>query len=191
VEHIPLGCPTWFPRRKRGRGRVLGFYGFLERHKGAWSLLELLRAQPGTELFAVSHDKHGTQAERFAADSAGLPVRHVADFLPERAAAQQLAREADALVYWYDETPFEAASGAVRLGLATGVPVLTSPTRWFRELRDATYQPDDLADGAARLLEDEPLRRQLTLSARAYCHANSWQRTAARIHALWRTLEST
>jgi glycosyltransferase involved in cell wall biosynthesis len=95
------------------------------------------------------------------------------------------------LVYWYDDTTLATASGAVRLGLSTGVPVLASPTSWFSDLRDVTFQPDALADGVHRLLGDERLRRHLTKSAQSFCHAHSWQRTAARIHALWRTLEST
>jgi glycosyltransferase involved in cell wall biosynthesis len=170
---------------------VLGAYGFVELHKGFWRLLALLGELPGTELLLVGHDKHGVHDERFRADAAGLPVRRVAEFLPEPEAAALLARKADVLVYWYDDTPWEAASGAARLGLATGVPVLTSPTRWFGDLKDVTYQPDDLADGVTRLLDDLALRRQLTKSARAFCQEHSWQRTAARIHALWRTLEST
>jgi len=191
IEHVPLGCPTWFPPRKRSLGRVLGAYGFVEPYKGFWKLLELLPQLPGTELLLVGHDKSGTQDERWRSDSKGLPVRRVGRFLAEQEAASILAAETDVLVYWYDETPFASASGAVRLGLSTGVPVLASPTPWFRELREVTHQPDDLADGIARLLEDGPLRRRLTQSARAFCQAHSWQRTAARINALWRTLEST
>ena len=191
VEHVPLGCPTWFPPRKRERGRVLGAYGLFEWHKGFGSLLDLVRAQPGTELFLVSHAKRAEDAERFAREADGLPVRRVAEFVPEAEAARLLAAEADALVYWYDDTPWASASGAVRLGLATGVPVLTSPTRWFCDLGEVTFQPDDLAAGVERLLADEMLRRRLTTNARAFCHANSWERTATRIQSLWRTLEST
>jgi glycosyltransferase involved in cell wall biosynthesis len=191
VEHVPLGCPTWFPPRKRVRARVLGAYGFVEPYKGLGQLLELLPDLVDAELLVVGHDKTGTQDEWFDAASAGLPVRRVAEFLPEREAARLLAAEADVLVYWYEERGFASASGAVRLGLATGVPVLASPTSWFSDLRDVTFQPDDLADGIERLLEDEPLRRDLTTSARAFCREHSWQRTAARINALWRTLEST
>ena len=46
----------------------------------------------------------------------------------------------------------------MRVGLATGVPVLTSPTSWFADLRDVTYQPADLEEGVRRLLEDTQLR---------------------------------
>jgi glycosyltransferase involved in cell wall biosynthesis len=191
IEHLPLGCPTWFPPRKKTRGRVLGAYGLLEPHKGFWRLLELLPQLADAELLLVGHAKSAAQEERWRTDSEDLPVRRVAGFLPEREAAAVLAAEADVLVYWYDDTTLATASGAVRLGLSTGVPVLASPTSWFSDLRDVTFQPDALADGVHRLLGDERLRRHLTKSAQSFCHAHSWQRTAARIHALWRTLEST
>ena len=44
VELIPHGCPTWFPRRKVRRGRVVATFGFLEPHKGLPALLEAAAA---------------------------------------------------------------------------------------------------------------------------------------------------
>jgi glycosyltransferase involved in cell wall biosynthesis len=83
-----------------------------------------------------------------------------------------------------------AASGAARIALATGVPVLASPTAWFSDLRHVTHQPDDLVDGLARLLDDTSLRDRVTLAAREYCHAHSWRRVAAEQAALWQSVES-
>ncbi|HEY4281133.1 MAG TPA: glycosyltransferase [Conexibacter sp.] len=190
VEHIPLGCPTWFPPRKRTRGKVIGAYGLFGAHKGFARLLELLPRLPGAELLLVSHDRDGAASEWEAA-AAGLPVRRVSGFLPEHEAAAVLAAEADVLVYFYDELAGETASAAARLGLSTGVPVLTSPTRRFADLRDVTYQPADLAAGVERLLEDDELRERLVASARAFCEQHNWPRTSERIRALWRALEGT
>jgi glycosyltransferase involved in cell wall biosynthesis len=78
----------------------------------------------------------------------------------------------------------------VRVGLASGVPVLTSPTSWFADLREVTYQPADLEEGVRRLLEDTQLRDQLVDAATAYCHEHSWRRIAERHLALWRSLEN-
>jgi glycosyltransferase involved in cell wall biosynthesis len=95
------------------------------------------------------------------------------------------------LAFWYDPPPYPTASAAARLGLATGVPVLTSPTGWFADLRDATYQPDDLVDGLATLFEETELRNRLAAAAREFCHDQSYARMAQRHRALWQTLEST
>ncbi|HEV3468491.1 MAG TPA: glycosyltransferase [Pyrinomonadaceae bacterium] len=190
VECIPCGCPTWFPPRKKRRGRVVGAFGFLEQHKGFWRLLEVLRALPGTEMLLVSHAKNPANEARWSRDAAGLPVRHRKEFLPVADAARLLAAEADILVYWYDEIPFASASSAVRVGLATGVPVLASPTSWFEELAGVTFQPRDLVEGVARLLEDTSLRERLAAAARDYCHEQSWPRTAERHLALWQSLEA-
>jgi len=190
VEHIPHGCPTWFPPRKRRRGRVIGVFGFLGQHKGFWKLPDVLRAVPRTELLMFSHAKSAETNAAWEKSVEGLPVRRDGQFLPADEVARRLAAEADVLVFWYDDVPHASASGAVRVGLATGVPVLTSPTHWFHELRDVTYQPDDLIDGVQRLLEDTALRKRLAAAACDYCHENSWARSAERHLALWRSMES-
>lgn len=191
VEHIPHGCPTWFPPRKPSTGRTIGAFGFLQPYKGFWQLLDALRALPGSDLLLFSHAKCPDLERRWAEAASGLPVRHVAEFLPSAEIAHRLAAEADILVFWYEDAPLASASGAIRVGLATGVPVLASPTNWFSDLTDATYQPDNLIEGARRLLEDEPLRQRLSAAARAYCGLNSWPRIAERHRVLWQTLEST
>jgi glycosyltransferase involved in cell wall biosynthesis len=189
VERIPHGCPTWFPPRKTSRGRVIGAFGFLERHKGFWHLLEVLRALPGTELLIFSHAKSAETEKNWREAARGLPVRRVGEFLPIEEVSRRLAAEADILAFWYDEMGFSSASGAVRVGLATGVPVLTSPTRWLQDVSGATHQPQDLIGGVRRLLDDNPLRESLVQAARDFCHADSWDRTAERHLALWRTFE--
>ncbi len=189
VAHIPHGCPAWFPARKRMRGRVVGAFGFLEAHKGIARLVEAAGLLGDIELALFCHVKPGRAEPAWQARRSRVPLRWERDFLAPEVLARRLAAEVDVLVYWYDETTLHAVSGAVRIGLATGVPVLASPTRWFDDVRDATYQPDDLAAGIARLLEDTALRQDLVAAARDHCHANSWERTAQRHQELWRTLE--
>jgi glycosyltransferase involved in cell wall biosynthesis len=191
VEHVPHGCPTWFPPRKRERGRVIGAFGFLAAHKGFWELLEALRVLRGAELVLYSYAKGPQEELAFEEAAEGLPVRRISSFLPEEEIARRLAAEADALVFWYRPTAWASTSGAARVGLATGVPVLTSASPLFSDLRDVTYQPDNLIDGVERLFADDALRRRLIDAARRFCHEHSWPRTAERHRALWRTLERT
>jgi glycosyltransferase involved in cell wall biosynthesis len=191
IEHLAHGCPTWFPRRKRRRGRVIGAFGFMAPHKGFDRLLAMLRSTRDDNLQLVLYSAARSTGDeaRWSADARGLPARREPRFLAVEDIARRLAAEADILVFWYDEADFPTVSGAVRVGLATGVPVLTSPTTWFADVREATYQPPDLEEGVRHLLEDTRLREHLVEAATTYCHMHSWQRTAERHLDLWRSLE--
>ena len=196
VELVLRGCPTWFPPRKRRRGRVVGALGNLGGggdtggHRGGDALLEVLRAVPGTELVLYGCPGPAADAAAWERAAVGLPVRWYRAQLPAEEVARRLAAEADVLAFWYDEVPDASASGAVQVGLATGVPVLTSPTGWFTDLREACYQPDDLVTGIARLLDDTPLRDQVTAAARDHCHDHAWPRVAKAHERLWDALEA-
>lgn len=190
VHHIPHGCPTWFPPRKRERGRVLAAFGFLEPRKGFWAVLDALKQLPDTSLVLYSFPRRDWYVESWERAISGLPVRWVRDFLPSQESARRLAAEADALVYWYDPIEHDSASGAVRVGLASGVPMLVSPTRWFDEMGDAVYRAENLVEGVQRILEDTPLRERTAAAARDYCHANSWARVSEQHRTLWKSLLS-
>jgi len=69
------------------------------------------------------------------------------------------------------------------------VPVLASPTSWFADLRDQTYQPDDVTKGVQRLLDDSTLRDRLTAAATDYCKEHSWPNVADHHLRLWQALE--
>jgi hypothetical protein len=76
------------------------------------------------------------------------------------------------------------------VGLATGVPVLTSATGWFADLREVTYQPADVMEGVRRLLDDSALRGTLSTGAREFCAQHAWRRVAAEHLTLWQSVES-
>jgi glycosyltransferase involved in cell wall biosynthesis len=189
VEHIPHGCPTWFPPRKADRGKTIGVFGFLGRHKGFWRLLDVLRELPDARLVMFSHTKDPGLERQWEQAAEGLAVDRCRAFLPSQEIAARLAAQADILVYWYDAIASASASGAVRIGLASGVPVLSSAVPWFEDVREVTYQPQDLASGVRRLLQDESLRKELVQKAREFCHAMSWAHTAQAHRRLWRDLE--
>jgi glycosyltransferase involved in cell wall biosynthesis len=189
IEHIPHGCPTWFPPRKVSRNKVIGAFGFLASHKGFIRVLDVLRQIPDAELLLFSSTESREAEAQWEEASNGLPVRWIREYLPSTEIARRLAAEADILAFWYDDVDqYYSASGAVRIGLATGVPVLASPTNWFSDLHGVTYQPASLEEGARRLFEDTELRNQLTEQARSYCDENSWPRVASQHQALWRSL---
>ncbi len=188
IEYIPVGCETWFPPRKTAPGKVIGAFGFLAPHKGFWHLLDVLRATPGAELLLYSHARWPDLITSWEKAARGLPVRRVGEYLPACEVARRLAAEADVLVFWYDQIDAVSASAAVRIGLATGVPVLASPTAWFHDLRDVTYQPVNLSEGVLRLFEDSELRGRLTEAAQSYCHENTWSHVAGRHLSLWQEL---
>jgi glycosyltransferase involved in cell wall biosynthesis len=188
VEHLPHGCPTWFPPRKRRRARTVATFGFLEPHKGVTALLDAADRLGDVEVVVFGSAKEPGADAWWTDRPRRVPVRRESAFLDSEDVARRLAGEADVLVYWYDRAPFLAASGAARIGLASGVPVLTSRTSWFADLAGATLQPDDLVTGLARLLDDTGLRAELVDAAREYCEQHSWPRTARRHRALYASL---
>jgi len=188
IEHIPHGCPTWFPPRKKSIGKVIGTFGFLEHYKGFWKLLQVLQELQGSELLMFSYAKSAQIEAEWNHDSRGLPVQRIPDFLPAKEVVRRLASRADILVFWYEDKPHFSVSGAVRVGLATGVPVLVSSTKWFQDVKEVTYQPDSLLEGVRRLIEDRDLRNQLAEAARDFCFENSWVNIARRHVELWQSL---
>jgi glycosyltransferase involved in cell wall biosynthesis len=188
VVHIPHGCPTWFPPRKRRRGRVIGTFGFLEPHKGLARLLDAAAVLGDVEIVMYGANRVPGGDAWWDRVSPSVPVRRESTFLDAAEVARRLAAEADVLVFPYEEPRFAAVSGAVRVGLASGVPVLTSPTRWFADVAGATLQADDLVDGLGRLLDETALRDRLVAAAREHCHAHSWARTAQRHAQLYASL---
>lgn len=123
------------------------------------------------------------------AAAAGVAIRRVRAYLPVEEIARRLAAEADILVFWYRQVPYAVASYAVRIGMATGVPVLTSLTNWFSDLSEVTFQSAQLLTGVQQLLDDTPLRERIIEQARDYCQTHTWSQVAQRHQELWRTLE--
>ena len=185
VTRIHHGCPTWFPQSTRdGVGKTIGTFGFLGRSKGYKHLMDVLDAIPGTELLIYGTARSSGQLDDFRNLCGDRAVHHVNDFRTERQVVEELAEKADALVFWYDEKPL-ATSGAVRVGLSTGKPVITSPTAWFADLRSCTYQPSSLTYGVSRILNDMELRESLVMRARYYCMEHDWKETARLHQMLW------
>lgn len=183
VEHIPLGCETWRPPRKRSRGRTVAFFGFPGPHKGLGELAGAVHGLPGCDLILHSA---GDPAASLPAMPAG--TRWERSWWPLTRITAWLAAEADALVLWYDEVPHFSASSAALIGLAAGVPVLGSPTPWFADLGPAVYRPAELRPGLERLLEDDELRAGLVRAGHDHCERHRWSRIADQHADLWNSL---
>lgn len=188
VAHIPHHCPDWFPPRKRSLGRTVGLFGFLSPYKGFYEVIDTVAKMPDTRVLALCHDRLGNQREAWERRIAGKPVEWVPDFLPIEESARRLARECDALAYWYPSLPFGSASGAVRVGLATGVPIVASPANWLEELGDTVHRATDLREGLERILTDTQLRKDVVANARRFCREHSWEAIAERHRVLYDAL---
>jgi glycosyltransferase involved in cell wall biosynthesis len=91
----------------------------------------------------------------------------------------------DAVVFPYQRSE-ESASGAVRLGLAAGRPVLTTPLPIFSDLSGIIYElpgteAKDIAEGIVSLLADEDRKAEVLQRQRDWVRAHSWAAQAARM----------
>ncbi len=123
-------------------GRVLGTFGFLLPHKGQLELVEAFERLPGWDkllMLCATREGSGNMEKKINSliESKGLKdrVRLVTDFLDDDVAIATLAK-CDLLVFPYQNTK-ESASGAVRMGVAAGVPLAVSPIPIFDDVSGA------------------------------------------------------
>ena len=116
-------------------------------------------------------------------------VRLRTDYLAEEDALAALA-EADLIVYPYQKTQ-ESASAAVRLGLASLVPVATAPLAIFDDVRAITHRlpgftPADIAAGIRSLLADQALLCRFAAEQKSWASDNQWETVSRRLYDLIR-----
>lgn len=202
---LPHGVNDWSPfaaapvRALLGLeccGPVIGTFGFLLPHKGLQTLIAgfalLLRRYPAALLLMVNARLEDGESEAEHArclaliEQLGLAaqVRLVTEFLDAEEVLFVLSA-CDVVVYPYQEAS-ESASGAVRLGLASGRPVAITPLPIFSDLFDIAYRLPgtgavEIAEGLDALLADEGARGDLLQRQRRWVAANSWAAQAARL----------
>lgn len=127
--------------------RIVATFGFLMPHKGLAEVLEAFAAlaprHPDLHLlmlnatFPAAHSF--AEAERLATEIRARRLTErvtlVTDFLPDAHALTLLAT-ADTAVFAYQNTD-ESASGAVRMAIAAGCPVLATPLPIFADVAEA------------------------------------------------------
>lgn len=207
VMNLPLGVTPLSedsPLRQRSElglqeaDLVLGCFGFLMPHKGVdvviASMPELAR-QTGrrVRLLAVTaalDDRavHTLLACRQLAQDLGVAqdIVWITDFRPIEDSLN-LLRLADLQLFVYGDTQ-ESASAAVTVGLATGRPVLVSPSPIFNEVKACTYglasaTPKAVVQGVLNLLSQSHLANDLSRAQRQWMNEHSWTVVSSRLKA--------
>ena len=145
----------------------LASYGFFLPSKG---LLELIDAVAMLKYKGVNVHLTMVNAEYPVASSALLiakakkkiefleldkQIKMVTDFLPE-SESFHLLEDADLIVFPYRESN-ESSSAAVRYGLVTGIPIVTTPVGIFEDVNAAVFtlpgtDASEMAEGLADLI---------------------------------------
>ncbi len=175
---------------------VIGTFGFMLPGKGLTELIHsfalILRAYPTAYLLMVNADYPLPESHEERKRCLALVrlleiedrVRLTSEFLDIEETLFLLSA-CDVIVYPYQRSE-ESASGAVRLGLAAGRPVLTTPLPTFSDVSEIVHQlrgtePTEIADGIISLLQDEDRKADILQRQRDWVRANGWASQAARI----------
>jgi glycosyltransferase involved in cell wall biosynthesis len=153
-----------------GGPEVIASYGFFLPNKGLPELIEalaLIRKTGRNVVLKMVNADYGdagglsrTLITETKARAKALGVtKHISflnDYLDD-AESLELLRDADLITYAYQQTG-ESSSAAVRMGLASGVPVAVTPLAIFNDVADATFRlpgvtPESLAAGIVEVLD--------------------------------------
>lgn len=173
------------------RGPIIACYGFLLPGKGLPEVIAavaLLRTKyPDSLLLLVNSaypnpDSEKEQAlclELVAGLDLGRSVVMINNFL-DNDVTMVLLQAADVVVFAYQNSR-ESASGAVRYGLSSLRPVVTTPLGIFQDIQALVHQTNDLspaaiADGIATVVEDVELRAALLARQEAWLDEHCWER---------------
>ena len=145
-------------------GRVMGSFGFLLRHKGQLELVEAFERLPGWDqllLLCATIERSGKMEAKINSliEKKGLTgrVKLVTDFLDDDVVIASLAK-CELLVFPYQNTK-ESASGAVRMGVAAGVPLAVTPIPIFDDVTGAIRMRggtvDDIVASVSKISQDD------------------------------------
>jgi glycosyltransferase involved in cell wall biosynthesis len=201
VRLFPQGSP---PMREQPPARDLppgsapriGCFGFFFPHKGIYPLIQaaaiMRRNWPDLQLRLVNaaYPREDSALEigrcRRLAAKLGLDnaIEWITDFLPDDQVLRLLG-ECDVVALPYAATG-EASSAALRMALASGVPVAVSRAAIFDEARGvvariASEDAFDLADGLSDLLRDMSRRQNLQTVAKTWTEHRAWPLMATRL----------
>lgn len=156
----------------RSAGFVVASYGFFLPHKGFIELIDAVYKlnEMGVDVSllmlnaaydsSVSYDLISLARENIRNLGLEDKISIVSDFLSDELSIG-LLRNSDLVVFPYQETG-ESSSAAVRMGLASGVPVAVTPLQIFDDVRDVVFRLPgtssfDIAEGI-KVIMDQVLR---------------------------------
>ncbi len=201
---LPHGLPSSRPPRPTRdlppeAAPVIGCHGFVLPGKGMMVLIEAaarlrtiwpgLRLRMVTALFPADISKAELDDCHALADRLGIAdaIEWHTDFLPP-ARVLDLLEGSDLIALPYQSSR-ESASGALRMAVASGVPVAVTGLRLFEDAGDAVWRlpsatPAGVAEGLAALLRDRATREQVQRAAQDWLRRDNWDAVAARLQAM-------
>lgn len=173
-------------------GKTIATFGFLLPHKGQIELIEAFARLDGWDsllLLCAIREGTGKTLEKcellIAKLGLGNRVKLVTEFLDDEVAIKTLAA-CDLLVFPYQNTK-ESASGAVRMGVASGSPIAVTPIPIFDDIKGAIRLPGtsvgDIVKGIQAIDES-----QMVASKKAIAELRDslqWSEVANRLQALF------
>lgn len=184
-------------------GPLLGAYGFFLPPKGFDVLLRAFvrvkdewpraRLRFVTAEFPATVSAEEIQRCKNLADYLGVAdsIEWHTDFLDDESSLYLLS-QCDLLILPYKESK-ESASGAVRVAIASRVPVAVTPVGIFDDVNHAVtrfggHGVDEIANGIIDLLRHPLLRAEQQRCASEWLDENSWERSAKRLLAITQAL---
>jgi glycosyltransferase involved in cell wall biosynthesis len=190
----PPGAPDWTPRASPNRDGYILFFSTIEPRKNVGGLLDAYerlmtrgRQLPELVLAGQAADDVGPVLERLTRPPLAGRVRHIGYVNP--ADRQALYAGARLLVL----PSFDEGFGIPVLEAMTfGVPVVAAARGSLPEVLDDAGplvnpdEPDDIAAGIARLLDDEAYASACTARGVLRSHEFNWNRTAHLVLDMYR-----
>ncbi|WP_254070262.1 glycosyltransferase [Acidisphaera sp. L21] len=187
------------PTRNLTASPIIGCYGFFLPHKGIATLiaafaqiletwpsatLRLVNAEYPSPLSAIERSTCQTLARQLAIYES---IEWEQDYLADTDAIALLAG-CDLIVMPYGATP-ESASGAVRLALASGVPVAVSMSPIFDDLGGSVHRVDattasSLGDAITGLLDNDAKRLSVVAAAEQWLREHDWNVVSGQLFGM-------
>jgi glycosyltransferase involved in cell wall biosynthesis len=203
LPHGVLSPKLPIQQKFRQKTRLIATYGFFLPNKGIAELVQaihILRQRGMDYHLRLINAEYPVNASHALIAQIKDLVRRLnleavvefhTDFLADHRSLE-LISSADVVVYPYQKTG-ESASGAVRYGLASGLPVAVTPLSIFDDLSDAVFRlpgisADDVANGLSSIFDsvdtkDNRYRDTMARAAR-WRAENSYTRVGHRLSGL-------